>query len=169
MKNKFYKEINKTIKQMEEYYNIDLSDLKFDFNLDNITSLGVYRPLTNTISLNIHLLEEYGELYINEVGKHELAHAVVRELYGIVNRPHGIEFKRVCQVLRIPGKATTDLFSESKYIQQKRNKRKRKEYVYTCECKKHNISGIRHNKILKGINYICNTCKSKLKFTGEIV
>jgi SprT protein len=41
--------------------------------------------------------------------------------------------------------------------------RRQQRHSYQCACTQHNISTVRHNKILRGkAHYYCRSCKSKL-------
>jgi len=159
-------------RKVEKEFSIDLSDLTYDFEVDSIRVLGQFSKKDMKISLNKWLYNEKPEDYFEYVVKHEMAHAIVNEIYGYnpFIKPHGREFKRVCRVLGIPGTATTDKFSDSEYLKVKKSKsRKRKEYEYTCNCgRKHILTSIRHNRVKKGTNYICTECRSRLKFVKEL-
>jgi SprT protein len=39
-------------------------------------------------------------------------------------------------------------------------------FTYICTCRKHHISKIVHNKILKGKQYKCKSCKSYITLLG---
>jgi len=164
MKNK----VNEKIKELQDIVLKNWSEIHpilFDvsYDLKSTKTLGQANYKYNKIRLNENLLEEFGEKYINEVVVHEFAHFIVIKLYpkGINDRtkkrvmPHGKEFKQVCRVLGIKGKATTDIFSDSKTLKSKNTKKVK------CSCREHEVSTRLFNKIVK--NSHCRVCA----FCGE--
>jgi SprT protein len=159
------------IKYSKQNWDIDLA-LVVNYNLKSIRALGscLTRNGITTISLNKDLLIEFKELYINDVFIHEVAHAVVDNMYpdGYNDyteervRPHGKEFKTVCSHFGIDGKATTSLFKNSKS-----RKSNIKTFKYHCGCRDFNLTIIRHNKILKGASYKCKNCGKPLKLSPQ--
>jgi SprT protein len=167
----------KVLNKIEELKTIatEVYGISFEYKEPNITymrgnskKIGYFEPKYNTIHFNAKLLEEYGEVYINEVVVHEYAHAIVEILYpwkpslnphnNFNIKPHGSEFKSVCEVFGIEGKSTTNLFKNSTIL-------KKKTFPYTCDCtdKIHNISLIRHNKIIKkNASYTCKHCHERI-------
>jgi len=150
-------------------------DVEFDYDvvytLKSVRALGqfyqssAYGETINYIELNKELLLEFGDTYITAVVIHEFAHAVVRNLYPTGRNgykrvmPHGKEFKAVCSHFGISGKASTSLFSGSTILESKR----KNTHTYYCACDTHNLSTVRHNKILRGTaTYRCNKCKEVL-------
>jgi SprT protein len=143
------------------------------YDLESVRTLGIASYTKGTMRLNKHLLLEFGETYINEIVVHEYAHFVVRAQeargdFGFHHpKPHGREFKYVCAYFGIPGKATTSVFSNSKFLNEKQKKlnSSRKTWVYSCNCEKpHEVSTTIHNKMRRGLVYTCKKCKSNLKF-----
>jgi SprT protein len=167
-------DVKAKIKELKAYA-LKEWDIKVTFNidykLDSVRTLGSYHPGTKTMSLNANLLKEFGTLYIDDIVVHEFAHAVVAKLFpnGLNGRkkvmPHGKEFKAVCSHFGIDGRATTSLFNNSKSM-KKSNKL---TFSYTCDCgHDHQLSKTKHNRILKGTNYLCGLCKSRLVKKEEV-
>lgn len=107
------KELNKIIK---DAYGFKVKP-KIRLNLNSKRVLGSYHYSYEEefIRLNPYLINIHGERYINLVFTHEFAHAVVRKKFpSRTNKgkrvfPHGKEFKAVCRLLGIPGRATATL------------------------------------------------------------
>ena len=161
-------DVKTRIKELKAYA-LKIWGLKVSFNidykLDSVRTLGTYNSNTRTMSLNENLLKEYGTLYIEDVVVHEFAHAVIALKYPIRMNgckrvmAHGREFKAVCSHFGVDGKATTSLFNDSKTMKKSNTVR----FSYTCDCGyNHELSKIKHNKILRGNNYRCGMCKSIL-------
>ncbi len=151
------KELNKIVGR--EFGSDIIPMCKVTYPLRNGRALGKASRTKMEIKLNPLLLEEFGETYIKEVVVHEYAHLVIHKLYpfGInVKRnkkvmPHGQEFKKVCRLLGIEGKATTKAFSDSKIL-------KNNKLIVKCKCSEHYVSKRVYNNISKGIGYICKKC-----------
>ena len=109
------------------------------------------------IQLNITMLCENEENFIEEVVPHELAHLITFQIYGKV-KPHGKEWQYIMsEIMKLPPKVTHNFNF------------KRKEYVYICNCQEHYLSSIRHNKIEKNkISYQCRKCGSILKLKNFV-
>ncbi|WP_392559180.1 SprT family zinc-dependent metalloprotease [Orbus mooreae] len=108
------------------------------------------------IQINLNMLLENSDDFINEVIPHELAHLITYKQFGRV-KPHGKEWQSVMtQVFRLDAKRTHS-FSLPKPTQQNR-------YHYHCQCQEHLLTKIRHNKIQhKQIQYCCKRCGEVLK------
>jgi len=134
-----------------------------NFKIRSVSVLGTANKTTNTISLNKGLYEEYNDIYLKEVLLHELAHLVVDEIYYGA-KPHGREFKHICSLFGISGKASTSAFEGSKTMKNIRvsKRRNQKKFSYTCGCKTHEVSTTIHNRISKGSKYVCPRCKGFL-------
>lgn len=150
-------------------------EMKISYDLDSVRVLGTANWYKKAMRLNRYLLLEFGNLYIDEIVVHEYAHFVIsaRTQKGDFRqpKPHGREFKQVCSYFGIEGKASTDMFSDSKHIKRKSDKLKanKKVFLYSCGCPNyHELSSIRHNKIRRRqAKYCCNDCKQTLKFKGN--
>jgi len=161
--------VNKRIKELtlfaKEKWNLDIK-VKIEYNLDSARALGTYSPREKTINLNYKLLMEYKELYIEDIVVHEFAHAIIHNKYpyGTNGRkrvmPHGKEFKAVCSWFGIDGKASTSLFNDNTTMKKVN---KQNTITYKCNCQEHELSKVRHNKILRGASYTCKNCRTKLE------
>ena len=151
-------------------------EMKISYNLTSVNTLGTANSYKGTMRLNKHLLLEFGDVYIDEVVVHEYAHFVVdarRQDGQYYSRPapHGREFKNVCRFFGIVGKATTNKFSNSKFLNEKRESldAKKKVFYYECKCPGfRELTTIRHNKIQRGrASYSCGHCKTTLSFVKK--
>jgi SprT protein len=94
---------------------------------------------------------------ISQTIPHEVAHYICYLLYGSKPRPHGREWQKIMQDFGVPAQATCKLNLES--VPQKRLKR----YRYQCRCQIHELTSIRHNRIVRGHQqYVCTKCKQPL-------
>ena len=101
LKLKVQKHINEMSKFSENKWDIVIDPI-ISYDLDSTRALGQYSKCTDTISLNENLLNEFGNLYIEDVVVHEFCHAIINNLYPSGYKgnkkiqPHGKEFKAVC-------------------------------------------------------------------------
>lgn len=103
------------------------------------------------IRINPILLIENGEIFINQVVPHELAHLLVYQYFG-KTAPHGKEWKWMMEtILEVPPQRTHQFALKSVRDQM---------FYYRCNCESpHQLTARRHNKILnEKIKYMCKTC-----------
>jgi len=161
-----YIELQKRAKEV--YGNGYTFDTIIIYEIKSSRVLGTYSSFKNAISLNLGLLKEFGEKYIDDVFVHEFCHLVVDRLYpsGINGckrvMPHGKEFKNVSKFFGCDGKASTTLFNKSKTLEKIRKKSNRKVFVYKCNCQEHEVGLAMHKKISSGVKYTCKLCKSRI-------
>ena len=94
---------------------------------------------------------------------HEVAHYVCFLLYGRNHRPHGKEWKALMNQFGVQANATCKL--DLSDIPQRRIKR----FTYQCDCQTHELSSIRHNRIVRGLaNYSCQKCGAGLKVVEPV-
>jgi len=109
----------------------------------------------NIIKINPILFINNKEEFFEQVIAHEVAHLITFQLYGRV-RPHGKEWRYVMtEVFKRPALTTHQL--DIKEVAGK-------QFTYQCACSTHQLTIRRHNKVLKGGNYLCKQCQSTLHF-----
>lgn len=109
------------------------------------------------IRYNPVLLRENPESFIVETIPHEVAHVVAFALYGHRIRPHGPEWRAIMEqfgaaperchrfdLSRVPRRAT-------------------RVFPYHCRCGDHELSSIRHHRVLAGRIYLCRRCAVPLQ------
>jgi SprT protein len=109
------------------------------------------------IRYNPYLFAKYFSENSTTTVPHEVAHYVVDVLYGIRNTlPHGQEWRKVMALLNADPSVTCcfDLAG----IPTKHYKR----FDYSCACRTHQLTRIRHNRAVKGVRYSCRNCKQTL-------
>jgi SprT protein len=175
LQNKVLKRIKELQATSMEKYGV-APEMKISYNLTSVNTLGSANYYKGTMRLNKYLLLEYGDVYIDEVVVHEYAHFVVNERimqghFCSRPKPHGREFKQVCAYFGIVGKATTNKFSNSKFLNEKRENldAKKKVFFYQCSCPGFKeLTSVRHNKIQRGrATYSCNRCGTMLRFVKQ--
>lgn len=113
----------------------------------------------NLIRLNPTLLAGGTRIDVIETAAHEAAHLIAHHVFGTGIRPHGREWRSVMRSLgrnadRTHGINTAGLV------------RRRRRYAYTCTCHParqiHQLSAVRHRRVLRGGTYRCGACGSVL-------
>ncbi len=106
------------------------------------------------IRLNPTLLIENTKEFVEQVVPHELAHLVVYHQFGRV-KPHGKEWQYVMSKVFDLLPETRHSFDVSSVQGQ--------TFSYLCQCREHQLTIRRHNKILRNqTQYHCTLCGSKL-------
>lgn len=125
-----------------------------------------WRHALPEVRLNLELMKENLNAFIQEVIPHECAHLVVYRLYNLKKlntkvrpKPHGKEWQAVMLNVYSLQPTVTHSFDVKKNDTQK--------FQYRCACidKAHHLSIIRHNKIRRQVaNYLCRACGQALKY-----
>ena len=120
------------------------------------TNAGKAQYSTHRVSFNIILAENNREDFDNTV-IHELAHLVTKMKFPAAKQHHGPEFKFV--FIRLGGNGKRGHTYDCSHVP----KRKKTVHIYKCTCQIHQISSIRHNKILRKMaSYRCANCDTRL-------
>ncbi|EIC82507.1 SprT family zinc-dependent metalloprotease [Serratia sp. M24T3] len=109
------------------------------------------------IRLNPVLLMENQQDFIDEVVPHELAHLLVYRHFGRAAAPHGKEWRWMMESVLGVSASRTHQFTVTS-VQSK-------TYPYVCQCRDHQLTVRRHNKVMrKEAEYRCSHCGSVLHF-----
>lgn len=116
------------------------------------------------IRYNPWIFSKYYEENLGETVPHEVAHYIVHEVWGRGSRrrgvrPHGEEWRAVMAAFGVQGEVTFNLDLEG--IPQRRQK----THPYRCDCRIHQVSTTRHNRVMKGLaRYHCRSCDGLLAY-----
>jgi len=110
----------------------------------------------NKIRFNRDLLEKYTDEFVSQTVPHEFAHLVAYTKFGRRIKPHGAEWQSVMVALGVKPDRTHSF--------EVMPSRRLKRFLYKCNCPGllHELSTIRHNRIQRGILYICKKCEKAL-------
>lgn len=100
------------------------------------------------LRFNPVMAEQDPERFVHEVSAHEVAHLVTYKIWRTLD--HGSDFKKVMSWLNVSAKRCHNFKSEPS--------RTIRRFRYSCACTIHNLSSIRHNRVLKGQSYHCRKC-----------
>lgn len=113
------------------------------------------------LQFNATLLRANQEHYLLQTVGHEVAHLVVRALYGAAVKPHGIEWKTVMRAFGLETHAT-----HSYDVSMLR--RARSPFVYRCACPGElHLGSLRHKRVTRGVTYFCRRCHTPIAFSHQ--
>jgi len=115
------------------------------------------------LRFNPYLLAKYKETFIDQVVPHECAHLVAYALFGMKIKPHGSEWKALM----------VNLYHQTPHVTHRfeiaTNARRLFDYRCGCVDLNHQLTVIRHNKIMKQkAVYLCKKCSHPLTFKSEL-
>jgi len=160
------------IKRAADLFGLKDKAVEIAFNLKG-RSAGMYRVRSGTglifsrqqreIRYNPYIFSKYFEDNYATTIPHEVAHYVTDIIYGLKNiKPHGKEWKAVMHAFGADASVTADYDLAGIPL------KKRSVFTYLCDCREHQLSSIRHNKIKKRrYQYYCNYCKQTLRYKQE--
>lgn len=150
---------NETIKdylaKAESFYGREFETPTVEFGLRGSTSGRAYY-LRNLILLNRQLFHENQNKFLTNTIPHELAHLISFTLYGQAGMGHKLHWKNVMRVLGVQA-------SRCHCYQTTPARVVKRKFGYTCSCQRvRHLTAIKHNRILRGTNYICRICRTKI-------
>lgn len=147
------------IQQASVYAQCKVPDIRIRFDLEGATA-GQYRVRNGCaeIRYNPYIFAKYFEDNLANTVPHEVAHYLADLIYGARNiKPHGVEWRQIMGVLGAP--ALRSHGYDLSGIPQRRERR----YTYRCNCREHQLSSTRHNRIKDGkTRYFCRLCSVEL-------
>ncbi len=147
------------LRQAEKHFGIEcpLSGIRFDLRgktAGMVVFPGMRKPY---IRYNPDLLLGNRESFLDQTIPHEVAHLVARRLHGSGIRPHGREWRQLMNFFQ------ADPVRCHNYDMSGIRCRAMRQYSYSCGCRQHQLSAIRHKRILNGQTYLCRRCGESLR------
>lgn len=154
-----------TLIKANDLFKYDFSTLKLVIDDMPIAknTLAFYRPSTKTVHMNKVIMNTLDDETLKNILIHEIAHHVTKIVCPNRKQEHGPEFKKIDRMLGGLGQTKIDLKDNRDAFMTQSSTRKSTTFTYVCGCDTHQISKIRHNKILKGSKYSCGKCKQLIK------
>ncbi|MBR7888432.1 SprT family zinc-dependent metalloprotease [Marinomonas sp. A79] len=112
----------------------------------------------NELRFNHFMFRQHPDQFLQSVVPHEVAHIIVFQIYGNSVKPHGKEWQAVMRKVYDQSPDRTHTFDVPPPKQS---------FQYQCDCQTHQFSKLRHNKALRGTEYICKRCRCVLKFVSK--
>ncbi len=156
------------IKQATELYNLKYKKVDITFDLKG-RSVGMYRikhrrqrfflQQEREIRYNPFIFAKFYEDNFTTTIPHEVAHFITDIIYGLKNiKPHGKEWKAVMHDFDADASVTANYDLSGIPL------KKQSKFTYVCECREHQLSTTRHNKIRnRRFQYYCKNCKQLLQ------
>lgn len=141
--------------QAAQRYGLELGEIPVLFDLKGRASgMYVVERGVRRIRYNPWIFSKYYADSLATTVPHEVAHCITDIRYGLANiKPHGAEWRAVMDDLGVEARATSRV--DLSGIPQRRQRR----FTYLCGCRSHQLSTIRHNKIVRGrVTYRCVEC-----------
>ncbi len=109
----------------------------------------------NELRFNLYMYEQDPAKFLQTVVPHEVAHLIVHQIYSRQASAHGKEWRAVMEkVFDTPAERTHTFKVKPPKV----------SFHYACDCQTHIFSKQRHNRALKGTQYLCKLCKRNLEF-----
>lgn len=143
----------------------ELPELPVLLNLRG-SAAGQYRGGSHPcIRYNPQIAAQAFEDFIARTVPHEVAHYVVEKLFPRKRiKPHGPEWQGIMQAFGLEPSVCHS------YDLSRVQVRRQRRYLYSCDCREHQLSTTRHNRVrYDGTSYLCQQCGSKLKMIPDPV
>ncbi len=123
----------------------------------------IFKRQQREIRYNPYIFSKYFEDSFTTTIPHEVAHYVTDIIYGLKNiKPHGEEWKAVMHAFDADASVTANYDLSGIPVSRQTL------FTYQCDCREHQLSTIRHNKIKKRrYQYYCNYCKQTLHYKQQ--
>ena len=151
--------VSDLLHQCSQHFDRPFKAIEIRFDLRGRTSgMYVVKHKQQYLRFNPYIFSKFFEDSLDNTVPHEVAHYVSHVLFGLNKiRPHGQEWKSIMRTLGAEPRVTGDY--DLSGIPVKRQRR----FNYVCDCMTHQLSTVRHNKIVKGQSqYFCRRCERKL-------
>jgi len=139
---------------------IPLPVIRFDLRGQTAGMVKYPRGGPALIRYNLKLLEQNREHFLAQTLPHEVAHVVAPAKFGRRIRPHGPEWQSLMLYFGAKPKRCHN------YDVSKLPTRKLKRFNYRCNCRDHQLTSIRHNRVIRGQTYLCRSCATPLLQTS---
>lgn len=146
------------LQQAEAHYKKKFQPIEIHFNLRG-SSAGQARLSQNDnpiIRFNNALLEQYAGDFIKRTVPHEVAHVIAHQLHKRKIKPHGPEWAEVMSLFGAEPRRCHN------YDVSRIPSRRLQRIAYHCNCRSHELTSIRHNRVLQGQTYYCKQCGQQL-------
>jgi len=140
----------------ERYPEYPISDITVRCDLRGAMA-GQYLFDSHTIRYNLYIAVSQWEAFLQRTVVHEVAHHVVAQIWKQGVAPHGRQWRTVMQAL-----GATDVTRCHSYKLDGVPRKRQKRYNYRCACRSHSISATRHNRMQRGMTYLCGYCRENL-------
>lgn len=154
--------VEKSIKRIERAIDARLPEPEIRFDLRGKAAGQARMPRSRhgkvVLRFNRQLMRENFQRFCDEVAPHEVAHMAAYSHFGYQIKPHGKEWRWMMEtVLDVPARVRHTMAVAV---------HPRKTFPYRCACVEqiHQLTAIRHNRIMRGERYYrCRRCGESLE------
>lgn len=140
---------------------LEMPTIRFDLRGKTAGQVRTTDGRACIVRYNASLLERHPQDFLARTVPHETAHVVAFRLFGPGVQPHGREWQAIMALF---GAAPDRCHSyDVRGLQTRRLRR----YDYRCACRTHQLTSIRHNRIMSGRVYLCRQCGRPLELLRE--
>ena len=158
--------IRKTEEQARQHFNISLPNAGIDYSLHGrcAAQARVDSDGQTFLRINLQLLSENLDDYLQQTIPHEIAHLVVNWQARKERRrprPHGPQWQNVmrdCFALQ-PIRCHSYKTTPARIVPR--------NFLYRCNCREHRLTSIMHNKITRNYRALCRSCQTPLFFIAK--
>lgn len=148
-----------------DFYRINLPAAALDFSLRGRCAgqARFERSGSTALRLNLQLLADNRDDFLEQTIPHEVAHLVVNWLARKSRqkpRPHGPEWRAVMQDCfgLPPTRCHSYRTTAARTVPR--------PFLYRCTCREHRLTSIMHNRIRQSARALCKACKTSLTFVA---
>ncbi|MGD2117619.1 MAG: SprT-like domain-containing protein [Chromatiales bacterium] len=134
-----------------------LSDIQFNQRGTAAGSMKIQSNGEAVIRYNRQLLLENPQQFLQTTVPHEVAHLVAYQKYGASIRPHGAQWRAIMQLFQADASRCHNYDTSGLAL------RRYTRFNYSCACRTHELTSIRHKRILRGQQYLCRQCGQALR------
>ena len=149
------------IERAEGLFERDFVRIPVLFDLRGTTA-GMYKIQGTRVQIRFNpwIFAKYFDVNLRDTVPHEVAHYIVHAVYGDRRvRPHGWQWRDLMQSFGADPEVTFDMNLEG--IPQRRQR----THWYRCDCRDHEISATRHNRVQRQRGqYLCRFCNGLLVY-----
>lgn len=131
--------------------------VRFDLRGQSAGQVRIDGSGRGTIRYNAALLLRHGETFLARTVPHEVAHYVAFFHHGRGIRPHGHEWQHWVRLLGGEAERCHNYDTDGLRTRQTR------WFTYHCRCGNHQLSSVRHNRVSRGVHYLCRRCGEALR------
>ncbi|MES9873693.1 MAG: SprT-like domain-containing protein [Candidatus Sedimenticola sp. 6PFRAG7] len=151
-------QVDRLLNKARDHYDhpMPLVEIRFDLKGTTAGQARMWPCTSPLIRFNSQLLEANPETFLERTVPHEVAHLVTCTLHGNRIKPHGEEWKAVMSLF---GAEASRCHS---YDTSQTQQRRLQCFDYRCDCRSHELTSIRHNRVQQGQRYYCKSCRQIL-------
>ncbi|MCG6896583.1 MAG: SprT-like domain-containing protein [Thiocapsa sp.] len=148
------------LREAEDWLHLPMPPTEVRFDLHGLAAGQARLEIAGRalIRYNPTLLHRHPAEFLRETVPHEVGHIVAFIRHGTRIRPHGAEWQTIMRHFgAYPSRC-------HRFDTSTLRARTLRRFSYRCGCRTHQLSSIRHNRVLAaGVVYLCPRCRQPLR------